>query len=224
MMKMKPYDPRPQRFGWAPGTYLNTCRECKQSFEGDKRASMCADCAYSITPEYIERPELTKNEGECNVKDHATLLRENEELRNRIAIHDSDIKSAHRKLDEAGVTRTLGEKELTVSARIDSLRDRVKELEAQVDSHCNESVNIADILRSRGFQSASMTGLLQRVIAMAQDRDAQIDRVKELEADAKRLNELERRAYGTREGTSVLSLEFTGPLRDAIDAALKGAK
>jgi hypothetical protein len=39
-------DPRPQRYGWAPGKYLNRCHDCKEQFIGDKRAILCAPCAY----------------------------------------------------------------------------------------------------------------------------------------------------------------------------------
>jgi hypothetical protein len=41
-------DVRPQRFGWAPGDYIGRCCECHDAFIGDKRAIMCADCAYAI--------------------------------------------------------------------------------------------------------------------------------------------------------------------------------
>jgi hypothetical protein len=59
-------DQRPQRFGWAPGSYLNHCHGagCKEledkTFVGDKRAVICADCAYALPdpepePSYEER-------------------------------------------------------------------------------------------------------------------------------------------------------------------------
>jgi len=40
-------DERPKKYGWAPGNYTCKCSECECDFVGDKRASMCADCAYS---------------------------------------------------------------------------------------------------------------------------------------------------------------------------------
>ena len=40
-------DHRPKRGLWAPGDYLNTCRDCDKPFFGDKRAKQCAPCAYS---------------------------------------------------------------------------------------------------------------------------------------------------------------------------------
>lgn len=40
-------DTRPRKDAWAPGNYTNECRECKTIFLGDKRARLCADCAYS---------------------------------------------------------------------------------------------------------------------------------------------------------------------------------
>lgn len=40
-------DRRPQRRGWAPGGYICKCRACEKQFTGDKRAMMCADCAYA---------------------------------------------------------------------------------------------------------------------------------------------------------------------------------
>lgn len=39
-------DLRPKRKSWAPGNYLCKCKDCGKSFTGDKRAIMCADCAY----------------------------------------------------------------------------------------------------------------------------------------------------------------------------------
>ena len=39
-------DTRPQCYAWAPGTYGHICTECDREFLGDKRASMCAPCAY----------------------------------------------------------------------------------------------------------------------------------------------------------------------------------
>jgi hypothetical protein len=41
-------DKRPQRYGWAPGGYLQTCRTCNEHYSGDKRATLCADCAYAL--------------------------------------------------------------------------------------------------------------------------------------------------------------------------------
>lgn len=43
-------DDRPQKGGWAPGNYWNKCPVCKEAFVGDKRAGICADCAYDETP------------------------------------------------------------------------------------------------------------------------------------------------------------------------------
>lgn len=40
-------DSRPQRGAWAPGDYFCECRRCREPFIGDKRAIVCADCAYS---------------------------------------------------------------------------------------------------------------------------------------------------------------------------------
>jgi DNA-directed RNA polymerase subunit RPC12/RpoP len=40
-------DRRPKKNGWAPGFYLGPCRDCGNEFEGDKRASQCANCAYN---------------------------------------------------------------------------------------------------------------------------------------------------------------------------------
>lgn len=43
-------DERPPKGSWAPGGYYNKCRTCNRKFIGDKRATSCADCAYSETP------------------------------------------------------------------------------------------------------------------------------------------------------------------------------
>jgi hypothetical protein len=48
---------RPQRGAWAPGDYLCRCIRCKVTFIGDKRAVMCADCAYEDEkPEGLVKP------------------------------------------------------------------------------------------------------------------------------------------------------------------------
>lgn len=40
------HDDRPMNGAWAPGNYLNQCNRCGEQFIGDKRAVVCADCAY----------------------------------------------------------------------------------------------------------------------------------------------------------------------------------
>ena len=40
-------DERPARGGWASGNYYNKCLTCNEGFLGDKRAKVCASCAYS---------------------------------------------------------------------------------------------------------------------------------------------------------------------------------
>ncbi len=39
-------DERPKRGYWAPGQCLRMCIRCSHHFMGDKRAEMCAVCAY----------------------------------------------------------------------------------------------------------------------------------------------------------------------------------
>ena len=48
-------DERPKKYGWAPGNYTCKCCECDCDFIGDKRAVMCADCAYSKKTEKEEK-------------------------------------------------------------------------------------------------------------------------------------------------------------------------
>ena len=54
-------DPRPARGGYAPGNYMVVCHGCNEVFVGDKRASQCADCAYSATkePHMADLDEIT---------------------------------------------------------------------------------------------------------------------------------------------------------------------
>lgn len=40
-------DHRPPRGAWCDGEYMCVCINCKQGFIGDKRAFICADCAYA---------------------------------------------------------------------------------------------------------------------------------------------------------------------------------
>lgn len=51
VMWLPKQDDRPQLGWWAPGEYLNLCRRCNEYFIGDKRAGICADCAYSPNTE-----------------------------------------------------------------------------------------------------------------------------------------------------------------------------
>lgn len=44
-------DHRPKFLGWAPGDYIGNCKRCGDQFQGDKRAVVCADCAYSEIPD-----------------------------------------------------------------------------------------------------------------------------------------------------------------------------
>lgn len=38
---------RPGHGMWAPGEYMNQCRQCGDYFVGDKRAMLCGECAYN---------------------------------------------------------------------------------------------------------------------------------------------------------------------------------
>ena len=40
-------DARPPKGSWAPGGYACVCLTCGSTFDGDKRAVSCADCAYA---------------------------------------------------------------------------------------------------------------------------------------------------------------------------------
>lgn len=51
-------DQRPQRFTWAPGGYLVKCSQCGERFVGDKRARLCAPCAYNDAGLAKERARL----------------------------------------------------------------------------------------------------------------------------------------------------------------------
>jgi hypothetical protein len=63
-------DTRPQRHGWAPGDYLGPCRGAgcahkpreERLFIGDKRAIMCADCAYALPDPVPVMPQETNLE------------------------------------------------------------------------------------------------------------------------------------------------------------------
>ena len=44
-------DKRPQRGDWAPGGYACHCVKCCCAYSGDKRSTMCADCAYAMPEE-----------------------------------------------------------------------------------------------------------------------------------------------------------------------------
>lgn len=44
-------DKRPQRGAWAPGGYSCHCLKCFCAYLGDKRSTMCAECAYAAPEE-----------------------------------------------------------------------------------------------------------------------------------------------------------------------------
>jgi len=46
MIEVPGRDMRPKLGFWAPGHYLRGCILCDGKFIGDKRAQVCADCAY----------------------------------------------------------------------------------------------------------------------------------------------------------------------------------
>ncbi len=54
-------DARPMRYLWAPGGYVNVCKTCNDDFIGDKRAQICADCAYAL-PDPSNVPPLPEPE------------------------------------------------------------------------------------------------------------------------------------------------------------------
>lgn len=63
-------DKRPKRGGWAPGEYCGKCADCDQDFIGDKRAQICADCAYT-DPEndvmlVVEPLEVVRIRAKCH--------------------------------------------------------------------------------------------------------------------------------------------------------------
>lgn len=52
-MDLPKEDSRPRRGNWAPGGYYCKCAYCQELFTGDKRAVVCADCAYKDWPEPV---------------------------------------------------------------------------------------------------------------------------------------------------------------------------
>lgn len=51
-------DDRPPRLGWSPGKYACCCLQCCGYFEGAKKCDQCADCAYAMPVEAIEKASL----------------------------------------------------------------------------------------------------------------------------------------------------------------------
>lgn len=44
-------DTRPRKGAWSPGNYLCKCIQCGENFIGEKRAFLCAPCAYGDSKE-----------------------------------------------------------------------------------------------------------------------------------------------------------------------------
>lgn len=60
-------DKRPKKGFWAPGDYQNKCLDCGERFIGDKRAAMCANCAYTTLPIRKAKQIKLVKEGEQTV-------------------------------------------------------------------------------------------------------------------------------------------------------------
>jgi hypothetical protein len=88
MIKSLSSNPRPQRFGWAPGGYLNNFRGagCKdledRTFFGAKRCWMCADCAYALPdpPPPVDRIQACINQIFVEYADKVEQARHRPEL------------------------------------------------------------------------------------------------------------------------------------------------
>jgi len=67
-------DDRPKKGLWAAGNYFGTCCECNKQFIGDKRARMCAPCAYGSNDPIIENeptsPFICKCETKFSIEPH----------------------------------------------------------------------------------------------------------------------------------------------------------
>lgn len=61
-------DKRPQRGGWAPGGYACHCVKCFCAYSGDKRSTMCADCAYVMPEEKAVSTSDTPRTDACEVR------------------------------------------------------------------------------------------------------------------------------------------------------------
>lgn len=60
-------DQRPKRLSWAPGGYSCECFECNRRFIGDKRAMLCAPCAYMSDETDFNRRKILKRIGRCRL-------------------------------------------------------------------------------------------------------------------------------------------------------------
>ena len=74
-------DHRPPRGGWADGYYMCRCCKCDDVFIGDKRAVICADCAYAV-------PCATEKEKEIGWSVNPELL---DEITDAVNAHSDDI-------------------------------------------------------------------------------------------------------------------------------------
>lgn len=83
-------DVRPQRGFWAPGRYRNTCSLCDEEFIGDKRAKVCADCAYgSVGSSWMVRAALAVSDWVKEVYASYLLRKIEREARRRKRIEEA---------------------------------------------------------------------------------------------------------------------------------------
>lgn len=177
-------DDRPKRLGWAPGSYLSKCHsdDCKlpdRMFTGDKRAIMCADCAYAVTDEDLARME---HERQLNI-DCARI----EEAVNTI-VEICHRRAAHWWIDpETGAD--LREKDLIVPTKLmlvvsevseameadrkDSMDDKVPNMLGVVVEMADALIRLGDLAGAKMWQLGAATAAKMRVNDVRPDHKAE---------------------------------------------------
>lgn len=67
-------DTRPKRGWWAPGGYIRLCLKCNDPYCGDKRSSICADCAYAMPDLFQETPPKLQLDIQLTAEDRIQQL------------------------------------------------------------------------------------------------------------------------------------------------------
>lgn len=147
-------DERPKKHGWAPGEYTCKCSVCACDFVGDKRASMCADCAYS--PEIEARQ--AKKDKEALKKKVISLHLNNPKL-------SDEALGKHFGISGPTAAKYVREYHKLVKPRIDfydNLMLLAKEIKAtDLNSFYNFIIVFIDKLYKKYFEVSTVVNLLE---------------------------------------------------------------
>ncbi len=188
MLDIPNADERPKRLGWAPGRYISRClsANCKiadNTFIGDKRATMCADCAYGVSDEEIAaRDHKRQLDIDCARLEEAvnTLV----EITHRRALHwwvDPETGADLRDKDLMVPTKLMlvvsEVSEAMEADRKDQMDDKVPNMPGVTVELADALIRIGDLCGAKKYQLGAAVAAKTRVNDVRPDHKAE-NRVK----------------------------------------------